>query len=164
MIFETERLLIRELKEEDFSAFHEMQSNPKVMLYTSGAAKSEESNRAEFDKCKAAYSVPGNDFWIWGVERKSDASFIGTCALVENNEIGYRFLEKYWGFGYGKELADGLIDFGLNNRQLKYIYATVEPENIASVKILEKTKLNFIEESFDEEEGCMLRYYKFEAE
>ena len=31
MIFETERLLIRNLKLSDLNAFHEMESNPKVV-------------------------------------------------------------------------------------------------------------------------------------
>jgi len=34
MVFQTKRLLIRQLKVSDIKPFHEMQANPNVMKYT----------------------------------------------------------------------------------------------------------------------------------
>ena len=91
----------------------------------------------------AKYAKHLNDFWIYAVERKSDNKFIGTLALVKDNiddEIGYRFLEKYWNNGYGFELCKGAIMY-CKQKGYKKIVAYCVDENMASAKIL--VKLNF---------------------
>ncbi|HFA48211.1 MAG TPA: N-acetyltransferase [Bacteroidetes bacterium] len=162
MIFQTTRLKIRNLEYSDFPAFHEMQSNPKVMRYTTGRPLSEKENRESLGKCISSYAKPGNRFWVWAIEKKLDGAFVGTCAIVYDNEIGYRFLEKYWGKGYGKEISDGLIKYALEEMKAKKIIAYVDVENIASVKILDRSALKFEKEYFNEKEKCTERFYKFE--
>ena len=85
---------------------------------------------------------------------------IGTAAIVEENEIGYRFLEKYWGQGYGQEIADGLINYAFGKLGVEKVIAFVEPENIGSVKILERTVLEFIKEYIHPDDGKLVRYYE----
>ena len=137
MIFETERLIVRKLVLDDLQPFHEMQSNPKVMQYVTGDVKSLEAHETELKELISKYNLLNNNFWIYAIDRKSDGEFIGTCAIVDEvNELGYRFLEKYWGFGYGKEVCNGLIDY-CKKIGLKLITAYVVDENIASAKIIE---------------------------
>ena len=108
MIFETERLIIRRLVMSDLQSFHEMQSNPKVMQFADGEVKSLEEHQEELQDLINKYNIKHNDFWIYAIENKQTNNFMGTVALVkdENNddEIGYRFLEKYWKNGYGSEI------------------------------------------------------------
>ena len=165
MIFETERLYVRNLVLEDFPPFHEMQNNPKVLEFVIGRGFTEEENRKQLNGCIEKYSKPGNDFWVWAVIRKLDNEFLGTCAVIgdedeKSNEIGYRFLEKYWGNGYGSEICNGLIEHCLSIMNLKSIFATVDVRNIGSVKILDKSKIPFIKEYMNE--GVLDRYYKLE--
>jgi RimJ/RimL family protein N-acetyltransferase len=147
MIFETNRLLVRKLRIADFKAFHEMQSNLKVMQYVRGTAMTFEENKEELPKLIDFYSNPENDFWIYAIERKEDATFVGTVALVKddehNDEIGYRFLEKYWENGYGFEIVGGLIDY-CKKIGLPSIIACVAIKNKASIKIIEKLGFKFI--------------------
>lgn len=139
MIFETERLIVRKLATSDLEAFHKMQSNPKVMQYTTGFVKSLEAHKTELEELISKYDVNDNDFWIYAVERKKDTVFIGTVALVKNDgddEIGYRFLEDFWGNGFGTETCKGLIDYCKRNN-FKKLTAYAVDANIASQKILE---------------------------
>ena len=52
---------------------------------------------------------------IYGIIKKSNNQIIETVAVVKdaNNDdkIGYRFLENYWGLGYGFEICKGLISY-----------------------------------------------------
>ena len=165
MIFETNRLSIRKLTQDDFQAFHEMQNNPKVLEFVVGRGFTEEENRKQLKGCIEKYSKLDNDFWVWAVIRKSDNEFVGTCAVIgdkdeNSNEIGYRFLEKYWGNGYGSEICNGLINHCIDSMNLKSIFATVDVRNIGSVKILDNSKLPFIKEYMNE--GVLDRYYKLE--
>ena len=143
MIFETERLLIRKLKSSDLNEFHKLESNPNVLKYADGEVKSYLENEKELKGLIAKYTQRGNDFWIYAIERKFDSQFVGTLALVKDNlddEIGYRFLEKYWGNGYGFEVCKATIVY-CKQLGLKKIVGYVVDKNIASAKILEK--LNF---------------------
>ena len=143
MIFETKRLRIRKLVTSDLDLFHKMQSNINVMQFADGEVKNLEEHRKELNELIKKYKQPNNVFWIYAVVRKMDNKFIGTLALVKDNkddEIGYRFLEEYWGNGYGLELCKATINY-CKNIGMKKIVAYVVDKNIASIKILEK--LNF---------------------
>ncbi|TQR19004.1 GNAT family N-acetyltransferase [Psychrobacillus vulpis] len=56
----------------------------------------------------------------------------------KNGEIGYIVHTDYWGKGIATEVAKLLIEFGFSQFQLHRIYATCDPKNIASSKVLEK--------------------------
>jgi ribosomal-protein-alanine N-acetyltransferase len=143
MIFETERLLIRKLVLSDLNSFHEMQSNHKVMQFATGDVKTLEEHSIELTKLINTYTIAKNDFWIHAIERKLDNKFVGTLALIKDgldDEIGYRFLEKYWGNGFGFEVCKGTIKHCKEIGITKLIGYVVD-KNTASAKILEK--LNF---------------------
>ena len=163
-IFSTPRLLVRKLNKADYHKFHELQGNQKVMEFTSGKAMSKEESEQDLLSVISKYDTPSNDLWVWVITLKSDQKFVGTCALVhEGNgiyEIGYRLLESEWGNGFGGEITAGLIDFALeataSNQSVlptptKEIVAFVDKRNMASVKILERSKLNFFREFWNSE-------------
>ena len=163
MIFSTERLLVRKLRATDFPPFHEMQSNPNVMQHIIGRAHTEAENETQLKGVIDAYAKPNNNFWVWAILRKEDSAMVGTCAIIKTegeDEIGYRFLEKYWGNGYGLEITTGLINHALDTMKVPSLMAVVDKRNIASVKILERSKLKFIKE-FVNEEGITDRLYRF---
>jgi len=139
LIFETERLYVRKFIKEDLNAFYEMHANSNVMKYVSEKIMTYEENEKDLNELIAFYDKQDNDFWIYAVVRNLDKKFIGTVALVKDknndDEIGYRFLEKYWGNGFGNEIVKGLIKYTKNIGFSKLI-ACVSPDNIASEKII----------------------------
>ena len=146
MIFETQRLIVRKLILKDLGAYHKMQSNPKVMQFVDGEVKSIIEHEKELKELINKYHIINNDFWIYAIERKSDHNFIGTLALVKDgndDELGYRFLEEYWGFGYGFEVCKGVLDYCKKIGMPKLIGYVID-ENVASVKILEKLKFKVV--------------------
>lgn len=164
-IFQTPRLLVRNLHPLDFEAFHEMQSDEEVMKYTTGKGFDEAENRRQLEMCIAAYQKPNNDFWVWAIVRKSDRQFLGTCAIVpenERSEIGYRLLKKFFGNGYGKEICNALIEYGIQGLNLREIIAYADIRNVASAKILDQSLLQFIEETTNSE-GITDRVYRWSA-
>ncbi len=155
MIFETERLIVRKLTLDDLQAFHEMQSNPKVMQYATGDVKSKSEHEKEIEDLILKYNKTNNDFWIYAIERKNDAVFVGTIALVKDgkdDEIGYRFLEKYWGKGYATEICEGLLNY-CKQIGMKKIIGYVVDVNIASAKILEKFQFTVVKKFVSEDIG-----------
>ena len=162
MIFETERLIVRKLILDDLNPFHQMQSNPLVMQYTSGDVKSMEAHREELQELIEKYDISNNDFWIYAIENKSSFEFIGTVALVkdgEDDEIGYRLLEKHWGNGFGYEVSKGLINY-CKTIGFEKLIAYVVDKNSASKRILEKLNFQFVSEKILEEEQLLEIKYK----
>ena len=163
MIFETERLQVRELNLNDLDAFHEMQSNPNVLRYADGKVKSKSEHLEELKELIRKYNSVKRDFLIYAIENKQSKLFLGTVALVKNNldaEIGYRFLEKYWNNGYGYEVCKGLTVF-CKKLKLQKIVGFVILKNIASKRILEKLDFRIID-TFTNSEGE--KEYKYELE
>ncbi|NVK08933.1 GNAT family N-acetyltransferase [Tenacibaculum sp.] len=156
MIFETKRLLIRKLQVVDIEPFYELESNPKVLQYATGEPKNLEESKEDLKQLIARYTNKKNDFWIYAIERKSDNEFVGTVALVKdeegNDEIGYRFIERYWGNGFATELCEGLIQY-CKSVGMKKLIGCVVDENIASAKILERFNFVAIEKFISDDIG-----------
>lgn len=164
MFFETKRLIVRELTLADITSFDEMQSNKSVMKYIIGRPKTMEENINELEKILYSYKKNSSDFLVMAVVKKDSNEFIGTCAIVKDDngehEIGYRFIEKYWGNGYGKEISGGLVKFAFESLCLNEVVAYVNKFNYSSVKILDGSELNFIRAYEESETGDLIRYYK----
>lgn len=166
-LFQTDRLVVRLLRVSDLPGFHDMQGNPAVMRYVGGKANALEEDEKELQRLIHLYEQSGNTFWVWAVQTLSDPVFIGTCAIIVNqdgeNEIGFRFREKYWGQGYGLEIAQGLLQFAFTRWQLDHLVAYVDEQNTGSVKILDKG-LPYIRTFYNEQERCTDRAYRLEKE
>ena len=155
MIFETERLQIRKLKMSDLEGFFKLESNPLVLQYATGEVKTISECEEELKGLILKYENPKNDFWIYAVEQKSNQVFIGTLALVKDNEddeIGYRFIQEYWGKGFATEICKVLIVY-CKSIGMKKIIGNVVDENIASAKILERFNFKIVNKFISEDIG-----------
>ncbi len=161
MIYETERLIIRALKESDREAFFDMMSNPNVMSPIPHPVMDKDESDTNFEK--HLYAPESTETKVWAIETKSEECFIGICAFLKNNnnedEIGYRLREQYWGVGYGTETTIGLINYGFNELQLELITADVNTANTNTVKILDKFYTRDFE-FYNNEDQCTDRRYK----
>jgi len=163
MIFPTERLTIRLLKITDLESFYDMHRNPKVMQYVTGDVEDIDAARKNLQFCIDCYAKPDNDFWIYAIDEKSTGEFIGTLAIIKTekgeDEIGYRFREKFWGKGFATETMKGAIDYCFNELKYESLYTVADVKNVASIKILEKF-FTFQREYFNEKEQCTDREYR----
>ncbi|OLS33559.1 GNAT family N-acetyltransferase [Bacillus sp. MRMR6] len=163
MYFKTERLIARRLELKDLNEFDEMQSNIRVMKYTLGRENTRVENANELEKIINEYALSETNRTIMGISKSSDetCSLVGACAVIKRDvecfEVGYRLLEKYWGNGFGLEILEGLITYCLTDLGATELIAEVDKENIYSVRILEKSSMNFVKEYY--EENNLVRMY-----
>jgi RimJ/RimL family protein N-acetyltransferase len=82
--------------------------------------------------------------FVFAIVEKENERLIGAGEFnIRDNrnktgEIGYIINPDFWGKGIATEVARHLIGFGFKQFQLHRIYATCDPRNIASSKVLEK--------------------------
>lgn len=144
---ETERLILRELLPIDDEGMYRLDSNPNVHKFLGNQPiTSIEESRQYIDYIRNQYLE--NGIGRYAVILKETNEFIGWSGIKyitehENGhinfyEIGYRFIEEYWGKGYGYESAKAWLDYGFKTMKIKTIYASANIENCGSRKILEK--------------------------
>jgi RimJ/RimL family protein N-acetyltransferase len=161
MIFETERLQVRPLNSEDSDLFFELMSNPNVMhpipqnVFTRAESNSKLNELIRLEK--------SSNTKIWGLAKKKHNALIGFCGFLKNNEnddeIVYRLIERFWGIGFGTEIAKGLIEYAFDMLDIEKITADVNLENKKSSKILEKF-MKPVSKFFNEKDNCMDRRYE----
>ncbi len=142
-IFKTTNLIVRHLNETDLGDFYELESDPDVFRYLDHSPYSSvDEVREELQQLIVRHESPGNDFWVWAGIRSEDHAFVGTGAIILNEEkdyeIGYRLMKKYWGRGYASELSHGLINYGFEKMHLNQLSAVACEKNVASIRLLHK--------------------------
>lgn len=159
---ETKRLYFRKLVPSDEQHIFELDSNPEVHKYLGNhPITTIEQARDYIDNINGQYAR--NSIGRMAAILKDTGEFIGWAGLkLEFNEnghdefydVGYRFIERYWGNGYATEAAQFFVDYGFRVLKMEKINASALAGNIGSRKALEKAGLKYIESyDYDGEEA-----------
>jgi RimJ/RimL family protein N-acetyltransferase len=140
---ETERLVLRDWRGEDWPEFFRVTNTPAVMRWLGGVTDSEAQAkaRARHETRSAAH---GFDFWA--LERKPDGAhlageLLGFCGLklsdeeggpIGEFEIGWRLREDAWGRGYAREAAEASLQAAFEGFGAPHVIALTVEENAAS--------------------------------
>ena len=63
---------------------------------------------------------------------------------LDETEVAYLLSRRVWGHGYATEAGRAAIQFGFETAGLDQIIGLVHPDNIASIRVLEKCGLGFV--------------------
>lgn len=142
----TERLVLREWREDDRSPFFdELNNDPDVMQHMGGILSREDSD-AGVDRTILCQAENGHCFWA--IERIKDGRFLGFCGLKRVNdttapdtgsaEVGWRLSKQAWGKGYAKESAIASLDFAFGPLKEPFVSAFTIPSNKPSWGLMER--------------------------
>ncbi len=141
----TGRLNLRRIMSSDIPALFHLRSDKKVMAYIDRPIAVSEADAKELIR-KIDESLKNNDGITWGIFLRGDEQLIGTIGYWridrENYraEIGYLLDPIHQGKGLMQEALDEVIRFGFHEMKLHSVEAHVNPENAASIRLLEKNK------------------------
>lgn len=141
---DTSRIEFRELTMEDMASVHAYATDEEVIKYVDFGPNTEEVTREFLELCISYQSEENRRDYEIAVIEKATGNFMGVCGTHIVSEesrqawIGYVLNKAYWNKGYGREMAAALLDFGIDQLKLHRIYATCEPDNIGSKRVLEK--------------------------
>ncbi|MBK7244370.1 MAG: GNAT family N-acetyltransferase [Saprospiraceae bacterium] len=146
MNIETKSLLLRDFKASDKSELSKICSDLKLMKYVfDGPIKVN-----EFDTfIKKYFASSGKKIGLGTLCRKDINEVIGFAGLLpfkgkgkeDGIEFGFVINKPHWGNGFGTEIGKTLIKYGYETLNHSKLFATVHPENTASIKVLNKLKL-----------------------
>lgn len=149
-ILETSRTWMRHLTIDDAEFFYALNNDPLVMQYTGDAAFQDQQAARDFLAHYDQYAKYG--VGRMAVLLKENNECIGWCGLkfhpdTNQYDIGFRFFRNYWGQGYATETAKAVVDYGFRQLQLSRIIGRAMKENNASIKVLEKCGMTYVQES-----------------
>jgi len=145
LLFETERLWMTEWQAADWLAFRPIAQDPDVMRYIdSGKLWSDE--RVRHFVQSQIQKVKESGFCHWKLIERASGALIGFCGLQHYEgeiEIGWWLAKACWGRGLGTEAARVALLDALQRVRLPRVIAMAQPENRASIHIMEKLGMRF---------------------
>ena len=152
-VLQTGRMTLRRLTPADAPFIRELVNEPSWIRFIGDrGVRTEEDARAYLLKGPIAmYERYG--FGLWMCESRESGEALGICGLIkrdtlEDVDIGFAFLPRYWGRGYAHESAAAVLDYGREVLELDRIVAITSPDNTSSIRLLEKLGLR-LEKTFE---------------
>jgi [ribosomal protein S5]-alanine N-acetyltransferase len=137
-------LLLRDFVAEDWQEVYAYTSLPEACRFQPwGPYTAEEARALVQGRIEAAGGKPRAAFHLAVVFPKT-GTVIGEGGLdmhsqsFRTGEISYIIHPEYWGHGFATEVASILLSFGFTTLNLHRIFATCDPRNVASERVLQK--------------------------
>lgn len=154
LLMETERLILREMNQEDFDALYRVLADHVNMQHYPHAF--DETHVVKWiDRNQQRYARDG--FGLWAVCLKETGEVIGDCGLTLQSiegemlpEIGYHIRRDCQHKGYAREAAAAVRDWAFTHTDYDSLYSYCKYTNIASYKTAEAIGMKYMKEYPDE--------------
>ncbi len=144
----TERLELRELSERDAPFILALLNTPGFLQHIGdrGVRSLEGARRYIQDGPAASYAAHG--FGLYRVAPKGGGLPLGICGLLKRTaldhpDLGFAFLPEHWNRGYAIESALAVMGYAREALGLGRILGITNPDNHASIRVLEKAGFRF---------------------
>ena len=150
----TEKLLLRQVEKSDVNEIFFLRSDKKVLEYLDRAPAANIQEAASWIE-KINELEKNNNAVTWAITLKPDDTLIGTLGFWNitkehyRAEIGYTLHPNHQGKGIMQEAMLAVLNYGFKIMKLHSIEGNVNPNNLSSIKILERN--NFTREGFFKE-------------
>jgi ribosomal-protein-alanine N-acetyltransferase len=145
---ESARLILSTYTTMDLDALFEIHSDPQVGEFTFSPTRREEA-AARYEAAEAQRPVFGVAPWV---AREPDGALVGYGGLLIDTfdpgwgvEVAYFLSPAYWNRGYATEIARTAVGYGFGTLKLDRLVSFAQPENAASVRVLENVGMRFID-------------------
>ena len=139
----TARLHLRPLNIGDSEAYFDIFSDAETLQYWSGEPINNHSEAESLIRRDLEFSRDGTCI-NWGVALPDSNRLIGKFILFQFSEqnrraeVGYILDRRHWGLGYMSEVMECMLDYAFDALELHRLEADTDPDNAASLAILEK--------------------------
>ena len=145
---ETERLILRGWRADDFDAFAAMMVDPEVARFLTGDQRP--MDRASAWRTLALFvghwSLRG--FGLFAVEEKGSGAFVGRIGAWQPEEwvgfeLGWGLARPYWGKGYAREAARAAGDWAWTQIKTDELVSLIHVDNARSTRVAERLGATF---------------------
>jgi RimJ/RimL family protein N-acetyltransferase len=139
----SERLKLRDFREDDVDAVHSWASDPEVVRFMSWGPNTRELTREFLQRKFAERTGDPRRTWDLAVVRRDTGQVVGSVGLRLDEQrqqaaLGYCYHQDAWGHGFATEAAREILRFGFEELGLHRIHASADTRNGASIRVLDK--------------------------
>jgi len=152
----TSRLLLRQLRMEDAPEVFFLRSNQSILQFLNKEPVANMKEAEDFIT-RINNDIDTNNAIMWAIVLKENPAYvIGSICfwriLKEHYraELGYVLNPAYWRKGIMKEAIFKTLEYGFSTMGLHSVEARINPDNIASVSVLESS--GFVREAYFKED------------
>ncbi len=147
-LLETARLSLRQLTNDDALFILELLNEPSFIQNIGDRNVRTIEDARAYILNGPVTSYEKNGFGLCLVVLKETNESIGMCGLIQRDgledvDIGYALLPKFWSKGYAIEAARAVKEYAKDVIGLKRLVAIVDPANEGSIRVLEKIGLRY---------------------
>jgi len=147
-IIETTRLRLRDITLDDSEFILELLNTPKFVRFIGDRGVRSVDDAREFVETKYIQSYRDHGYGLYTVELKQTGEPVGMCGFVRRDtlpgpDIGFAFLPRFEGMGYGFESSDAILDYGRDTLGFTQLFAITSQDNEVSGKLLIKLGFRF---------------------
>jgi RimJ/RimL family protein N-acetyltransferase len=148
LVLETERLLLRPLTTDDAPFILTLLNEPSFLRFIGDKKVRNLEDARQYILTGPMASYERHGLGLLAVELKASQTAIGMCGLLKREElpepdIGFAYLPDFWGQGFAFEAAKAVMNDARDSLKLNRVLAIVNPDNDASIKLLERLGLKF---------------------
>ena len=142
LTLQTERLVLRMLREEDFGQYAAMMADPEVTRYLGdGRPLSRADAWRQMAMLLGHWRLRG--YGHWAVEERATARLAGRVGFFNPEgwpgfELGWTLAREFWGRGYATEAARRALEYGFCEMGREHVISLLHPHNFPSVKVAER--------------------------
>ncbi|NEP15049.1 MAG: GNAT family N-acetyltransferase [Symploca sp. SIO2C1] len=141
---ETQRLILRGFRQQDFDAYAQMCADPEVMRYIGdGTTLSRQQSWRNMALMLGHWQLRG--YGMWAVVERQSGEMIGRIGCWQPEgwpgfEVGWMLQRTHWGCGLATEGATAAMDYTFRELQQSHVLSLICPENTASIRVAQKLR------------------------
>ena len=138
---ETERLILRNWREDDFEAYASLCADPQVMRYLGGKTLDRTEAWRHMAMMIGHWQLRG--YGLWAVEEKATGQFAGRIGFLNPEgwpgfELGWTLKREFWGKGYATEGARRALEYAFKELDKQHVISLIHQENLSSMRVAER--------------------------
>ena len=138
---ETDRLVMRMWRIQDFEPYFQICSDPEVMRFLGGKTLD------RFEAWRHMAFMVGHwqllGYGPFAIEEKATGEFVGRVGFLNPEgwpafELGWTLSRKFWGRGYASEAARRALAYAFAELEKDHVISLIDPQNANSIKVAER--------------------------
>lgn len=142
-LVETERMIIENVTLDDAPFIYELVNSPNWVRFIGDRYVFSIDDACNYLRKGFLLSYANNGFGYYVARLKTNLLPVGIGGFLkkpslENPDFGFALLPNYYGQGLAIEYGRAILDYGIQNFRFRVLDAVTTPDNIRSIRLLEK--------------------------
>lgn len=140
-VIETERLILREFREDDFPVYEKLAADPDVMRFLGGKTQTQVEAWRHMAFMVGHWTLRG--YGYFAAEEKATRQFIGRVGFTNPTgwpgfELGWTIAPSHQGRGFASEAARRLLDYAFTELDRSHVISLIHRDNTPSRRVAER--------------------------